>query len=59
MYLQFISFLHTDKSQVAEILPHVRQELNLFYIANIMGADVLATQGARASAFMILTVELQ
>ena len=27
MYLQFISFLHTDKPQVAEILPHVRQEL--------------------------------
>ena len=27
-----------------------------FYIANIMGADVLATQGARASATMIFTV---
>ena len=28
---------------------------NLFYIVNIMAADVLATQGARASATMILT----
>ena len=28
MYLQFISFLHTDKKQVVEILPCVRQELN-------------------------------
>ena len=28
----------------------------LFYIVNIMGADVLATQGARASATMILTM---
>ena len=27
-----------------------------FYIVNIMGADVLATQGARASATMILTL---
>ena len=28
----------------------------LFYIVNIMDADVLATQGARASATMILTL---
>ena len=28
----------------------------LFYIVNIMGADDLATQGARASATMILTM---
>ena len=28
----------------------------LFYTANIMAADVLATQGARASATMILTM---
>ena len=26
---------------------------NLFYIVNIMGADVLVTQGARASATVI------
>ena len=44
--------------QVVEILLHVRQELTyqVFYIVNIMGADVLATQGARASATMKLTV---
>ena len=28
MYLQFISFLHTDMAQVFGILPHVKQELN-------------------------------
>ena len=27
MYLQFISFLHTDMAPVVEILPHVRLEL--------------------------------
>ena len=43
MYLKFISFLYTDMIQIAETLPHVRQELNLFYIVNIMGADVSAT----------------
>ena len=43
-------------TQVAEILPRVRQELYLFCIVNIMGADVLATQGARASASMIFTM---
>ena len=51
-----MSFLHTDMTQVIEILPHVRQELNLFYIVNIMGADVLATQGARASATMLFAM---
>ena len=50
MYLQFIAFFHTDMAQVVEILPHV------FYIVNIMGADVLATQGARALATMILSM---
>ena len=44
--------------QVVEILLQVRQELTyqVFYIVNIMGADVLATQGARASATMKLAV---
>ena len=28
VYLQFISFLHSDLRQVVEILPRVRQELN-------------------------------
>ena len=27
MYLQFISFLHTDMLQLAEILSHVKQEV--------------------------------
>ena len=30
-------------------------KIYLFYIVNIMGADVLVTQGARESATMILT----
>ena len=37
-----------DMIQVVEILPH------LFYIANTMSADVLATQGARASTMIII-----
>ena len=36
-------------TQVVEIFPHVRQEIN-------MSADVLATQGATVSASMILTM---
>ena len=40
-YIYVLSFLHID--------------MNLFYIVNIMGADVLATQGARVSAAMIFT----
>ena len=50
-----MSFLHTEMTQVVEILPQLRQDY-LFYIVNIMGADVLATQGARASATMILAM---
>ena len=42
--------------EVVEIFPRVRQELTYFYIFNIMGADVLATQGARVSATMMLTM---
>ena len=45
-----MSFLHIDMTHVVEILPQVRQELYLFYMVSIMGAEVLATQGARASA---------
>ena len=41
-------------TKVLEILPQVRQEL--FYIVNIMGADVLVMQGARISATMIFTM---
>ena len=43
IYLHFVSFLHIDMTQVVEILPQVRQEHYLFYIVNIMAADVLAT----------------
>ena len=52
MYLQFISFIDTDMKQVIEILPHVRQK----NVVNIIDADVLAMQRAKASA-TILTVE--
>ena len=43
MYLQFMSFPHTDMSEVVELLP---TKTHLFYIVNIMGADVPATRGA-------------
>ena len=42
MYAQFMPFLHTDMTQVVEIPPHVRH--------------VLATEGARASATMMLSM---
>ena len=48
-------FFHIGMTQVVEILGRVRPRTHLFYIVNIMGADVLATQGARASAAMIFT----
>ena len=54
MYLQLLSFPYTGMTQVVEILSHVRQGL-AYSIINIMAADVLATQEARASATMILT----
>ena len=41
MYLHFVSFLHIGTTQVVEILPQIRQDL--FYIVNIIAADVLAT----------------
>ena len=46
-------FLHIDMTQVIEILPQVRTYA--FYLVNIMAADVLVMQGAKASATMILT----
>ena len=52
MDLQFLSFLHTDMTQVV-----VRKTRPCkLHIVNIMGVDVLATQGARASVTMILTI---
>ena len=50
-----MSFLHIDMAQVLEMLPQSKTITYLFYIVNIMGADVLATQGGRASGTMILT----
>ena len=55
IYLHFMSFRHIDMTQVVEILPQVRQECTCSTV-NIMGADVLATQGTRASATMIFTM---
>ena len=39
MYSYFMSFLHISMTQVVHIIPQVRQELNVFFIVNIMGAD--------------------
>ena len=55
MYLQFLSFLHNDMTKVVGILPHVRQYSSISHSLYITAADDLATQGARASAAMILT----
>ena len=43
MFLQFISFLHTDKTQVVEILPRERPGISLYPIAITMAADDLVT----------------
>ena len=51
IYLHFMSCLHAGSWNSS--LSKTRT--CLFYIINIMAADVLATQGARASATMILT----
>ena len=48
MYLYFMSFLHIDMTRVVGILPQIRQELT-YSTVSIMGADVLAMQGASAS----------
>ena len=52
-------FIHIDFTRVVKILPEVRQGF-LFYVVNILSADVLVTQGAKASTtviFMIYLVE--
>ena len=41
--LHFMSFLHTNKTQVVEIPSSSNTRTCLFYIINIMAADVLAT----------------
>ena len=55
MYLQCISFLHTDMTKIVEILPRVRQGPT-YLTVNIMAADRLTTQGARTPATMILSI---
>ena len=50
-----MSLLHIDMTQIVEILPQLRQGPTYSEIVSIMGGDVLATQGARPSATMILT----
>ena len=54
MYLQFISFLRNIMALVVEILSCKRM-MYLFCIVGIVAAADLATQGAKASATMILT----
>ena len=54
MHLQFISFPHTDKDTSSGTLSLCEARTNSFYIISIMGADVLATQGAGASATMVV-----
>ena len=51
---QFLPFPHTDMTHVIGILS-CKTWAYLFYIVNIMGADVLATQGAGASTTILLT----
>ena len=48
----FMSFLHVCMAQVVEI----QTKTYLFYIVNNMGADILATQGARAATTIAFTM---
>ena len=43
IYLQFASFLDIDTTQVVEIIPQIKTRTYLYYIVNIMAADVRAT----------------
>ena len=51
-----MSLLKIDTSEVVEIFSSCKTMTYLFYVFNKMAADDLATQGARASATMILTL---
>ena len=55
MYLHFLSFLHTDMTCCWNPSSCKTRAYRLDCIVNIMIADDLATQGARASVAMILT----
>ena len=54
MYLQFLSVFHTEITQVVENPFPCVTRLYLFYKIIIMSADDLGTQGAWASATMML-----
>ena len=54
-YLHFLSCRNTEMAQVCETLPHGGQGAKHPATLNTMVADVLATQGARASSAMVLT----
>ena len=49
-----MEFQQIDMTQVVEIRPQVR--MYFFYMVNITVVDVLATQRAKASATMKLTI---
>ena len=55
MYFHFVSFLNIEMAQPDEILPDGRQGCNCNTV-DIMAGDDLATQGARASPAMLLTL---
>ena len=56
MYLLYTPFLHTDMMSTGISNPFsCKTRAYLSYIVSIMAADGLATQGARASAAMVLT----
>ena len=51
-----MSFLYIDLTPVDTYnTSWSKRRTYIFYIVNIMAADVLATKGARASAAMIMT----
>ena len=56
MYLQLISFLHTDIWHDTDSSSSCKTRTYLFYIVNVMDADVLVPQGATASATMIMAM---
>ena len=49
-------FLDTEKAQVVEIINSCKARICLSCLVNAMFADVLATEEARASAAMALTL---
>ena len=52
IYLYFMAFPHIDMTHP----PLCKTRNYLFYIVNIMGVDVLTTQGGRASATVIFSM---